>query len=183
MIDYDKIPFAYRGDSDRMSKQIPHRLKAVKKFIGRDISTFKTLDIGTSNEFGRRLGLKDNTLETDLNSTVEAPSQDYDLIGCFEVIEHLMNPLMLLVRCHSLLQSSGVLYLSTPRPFFGFLQGPQHLTEYKKSRMIQMLDYAGFEVTKTQKIRFWEWSFMFYGFRPIFRTLFHRCIIYECVKK
>jgi hypothetical protein len=80
------------------------------------------------------------------------------------------------------LKPGGVLYVSTPRPWFGFLQGKQHPTEYKVDRFIRILEFAGFKVTKTKKFQFWAWRFVFYGFRPLFRVLFHRTVLYECVK-
>ena len=176
------IPFADQWDNDYQSKQIKHRLKATRAFIGVDISEHKSLDIGTPNEFGQALGLLHNTLETDFNFALIAPSFDYDLIGAFEVFEHVMNPLNLAIECRELLADNGVLYISTPRPWFGFLQGKHHFTEYKPDRFIQMLTFAGFKVTRTRKIMFWDWSFIFWGIRPAIRTLTNRTILYECVK-
>ena len=182
MIDYDKIPFAYIGDSKIMSKQIPHRLRVVKKFIGYDIGKLKSLDIGGPNKFGELLGLKDNTLEMDLNRSLKAPGENYDLIGCFEIIEHIMNPLFMMDFIFAVLRPGGVCYLSTPRPWFGFLQGRQHFTEYKPDRFKRMVEYAGFEVVRTKKFCIWDWDFIFYGFRPVFRVLFHRNYLWELRK-
>jgi len=180
--DYENIPFAYRGDSDMMSKQVPHRLRVTQRFIGKDIAGLKTLDIGASNMFGRLLGLKDNTGMVDLNHDFSAPSKNYDLVGCFEIIEHVMNPLNLLLNIHKVLKHEGYCYLSTPRPFFGFLQGRQHFTEYKPDRMERMMVFAGFKVIRRKKFCIWDWDFFFYGFRPAFRVLFHRNYIWELRK-
>jgi hypothetical protein len=93
-----------------------------------------------------------------------------------------LNPLNLLIACREHLRRGGRLYISTPRPFFGFLQGKQHPAEYKVDRMIKIIEFAGFTVTKTKKIMLWNPLFFFYGFRPMFRVLFHRTVLYECVK-
>ena len=65
--DFSKIPFGNPGDCNIGKKNTRHRLKVVRKFIGRDLSGLKTLDIGVSNRFGRELGIKHNTLPYDLN--------------------------------------------------------------------------------------------------------------------
>lgn len=183
--DFGRIPFAYIGDSREMSAQVgPHRLNVIRKFIADSCwsSGSKTLDVGGPNKFGELLFTTHNTLNYDLNFHVEAPSSDYNVIFCFEIIEHLMNPLFLMTELHKLLCRGGVMYLSTPRPFFGFLQGKQHFTEYKPDRIEQMFRYAGFEVLRRRKFCLWNWWFMFWGFRPIFRVLFHRNYLWELRK-
>lgn len=40
----------------------------------------------------------------------------FDLITCFETIEHLRNPELFLEECHRILKPSGVLIVSTPVP-------------------------------------------------------------------
>ena len=49
----------------------------------------------------------------DLNWTWKINNK-YDTILCFQVIEHLMNPLMFLSVCKQVLQKNGILYISYP---------------------------------------------------------------------
>lgn len=178
--DYSIIPFAYIGDSRAIvSKHINHRLSVMQKFIGKDIRGLHTLDVGGPNGFGERLGIKDTTLPYDLNFVVRAPSYDYDMIFCLETIEHIMNPLMVMIELRKLLKPGGVMYLSTPRPFWGFLQGGQHFTEYKPRPFERMCVFAGYEVVRRKKFCLWDWDFFFWGVRPMFRVLFHRNYLYE----
>ena len=177
--DFEIIPFAYLGDSREMSKYIKHRLDVVRKFIGRDISGLKTLDVGGYNKFGELLGTTHNTLPYDHNFRIEAPSDDYDIIFNFEIIEHLMNPLFMMIELRELLKPDGRMYISTPRPFFGFLQGPEHFTEYKPHRFERMMKFAGWKIVKRKKFGLWDRDFFYWGIRPFFRVLFHRTYIWE----
>ena len=41
------------------------------------------------------------------------PSNSYDIITMYEVIEHLLDPTILLQECHRLLKPNGLLFIST----------------------------------------------------------------------
>lgn len=168
-------------DVDLPNNTIRKRIRFLKKFYHH--SPEDTLDIGSSNYVGRSLGIKHNTLECDFNYELVTEKNKYKVVTCFEVIEHLMNPLTLLENIHKILEDNGTLYLSTPVcPIISWFFGKYHITEYKKFMMRNILEYAGFKVVNHKIIRAWDWWFMFGGFRPFFRTWLHRYQFYECVK-
>jgi len=176
------IPFSEPGDDNDINFNKGKRVQIVRDFIGMDLQNLKTLDIGAPNAFGKLLGIKDNTLRTDLNDELHAPDKDYDLILFSEILEHLMNPLMALRSCHDLLKPGGILIVSTPTPNRFFIQSPSHLTEYRPDRLVQMLRWAGFEVLDYKKFCIWDKRFMFYGIRPFLRVLFHRSQLWKLRK-
>ena len=181
---YSLIPFAEPGDKDEVNANKGRRVRIVRAFLGQDLSGTKTLDIGQSNAFGRLLGLKDNTLDTDLNVELVAPDKDYDLILFSEIIEHLFNPGERLKDCYNLLRPGGALIVSTPILFSKwFFQSPHHVTEYTPKRFKRMLEYYGFKTVKYRSMLIWDWwPFMFTGVRPFLRVLFHRSQLWYCIK-
>jgi SAM-dependent methyltransferase len=181
---YSEIPFAEPGDDNADNANKGRRVRIVREFIGQDLSELHTLDIGCTNAFGRKMGIKDNTLATDLNVELVAPSDNYDLILCSELIEHNFNPGRMIERCWELLKPGGVLIVSTPVGNMSyFLQSPHHLTEYRPKRFRVMLEYYGFEVKKLKIFCIWDWwPFAFSGIRPLWRCLFHRSMLFYCVK-
>jgi SAM-dependent methyltransferase len=185
-MDYSKIPFADPGDKDEIRAALRHRLRVVRKFIGKGCPWvgLHTLDIGDTNKFGRALGVKDNTLEGDLNKSVRAPSKDYDVVTCFEVIEHVMNPLGLMGGIYRLLKKGGRCYISTPvrTILFPILEPPKHFTEYRRVPMEKLFGYVGFKVVKYKRFTLWDWNFMFWGVRPFLRVLFQRNQMWELRK-
>jgi hypothetical protein len=82
-------------------------------------------------------------------------------VVCFEVFEHVMNPLFLLDNIAMVLNRGGVLYLSTPvHNRFGFMFNETcHFAEYKVEAVKTCLEYSGFKVTDThlfKSIPFWR---------------------------
>jgi len=188
---YSEITFAEPGDKDADNANKQRRVEIVQDFIGKDLSKLHTLDIGQSNQFGRKLGIKHNTYDTDLHRELVAPSNNYDVILFSEICEHLFNIGMIIEKCYDLLAEDGVLIVSTPRqnPSY-FYQSPHHLTEYRPDRFKMMLEYYGFEVKKIKTFCIWDWfylnkyyvPFIFTGLRPLWRCLFHRSMLFYCVK-
>ena len=167
------------GDAIKFCIQKQKRLVDLRRFLGK--LPEKTLDIGQPNYAGRALGVMHNTLATDFNFVILAPEKDYDAVLCFEVIEHVMNPFDMLRAIRGFLRPGGKLYLSTP-VMFPWYQGPHHFTEYKVKNFRVMLEYAGFKILRSEITKPWPWWFMFWGFRPFFRVMFHRTQLYECEK-
>jgi SAM-dependent methyltransferase len=74
----------------------------------------------------------------------------FDVIACFEVIEHVEHPVELLKGIARQLRADGVLYLSTPNgPVVtspdGVLSDPTHVREYSASEIGALLARAGLE--------------------------------------
>jgi hypothetical protein len=180
----ERIPFAYEGDMHVIRRGLTHRIKVIRRFMGLEtLACMKALDIGASNKFSRALGVEDNTLLTDLNREIHAPDKDYEVVTCFEIFEHNMNPLGMMDFIYDILKPGGVCYFSCPSlGWLGFYQGPNHFTEYKRSQLERMFRYVGFEIVKYKKFNLWDPWFIFFGFRPAWRVLFNRTHLFELRK-
>lgn len=177
------IPFKYHGNSTDPDLNNCHRLKLYRKFIGLETIPSDSLDIGEPGYISRELEVFDNTIETDFNHEVKAPAPPYQTITCFEVINHICNPLQFMEQIRDLLRPGGVLYLSCPIVFlipwhhcrFNFVM-------YGQDRLETMFEYAGFKVVRSKKCIPWPFRFVFLGIRPVFRFLFNRIVIWELRK-
>lgn len=180
----ERIPFAYEGDMNVIKRGLKHRIRVIRKFMGMEsLAGVKSLDIGASNKFSRELGVNDNTLMTDLNREIYAPDKDYDVVTCFEILEHQMAPLYMMDFIYGILKPGGVCYLSTPAlGWLGFFQGPNHFFESKRSQFERMFRYVGFEVVKYTKFQLWDRNFIFFGFRPFWRVTTNRTHLWELRK-
>ncbi len=162
----------WREDSNTIK-----RAEVYEKFMGK--ISHPSLDIGSKNFIGSILNIEDNTIDCDFNWSVMAPEIKYKTITCFEVIEHVMNPLAFMVNLKRLLDTDGKIYLSTPViPFISWYQWSEHFTEYKEKPFDVMLRYAGFRVVSKKVFRPFKWWFYFTGFRP-FARLIMKNVIYE----
>lgn len=112
----------------------------------------------------------------------------FSVVTCFEVIEHVMNPLSFLLLLRDELTSGGVLYLSTPvHNRFGFyFNETNHFTEYKESSLRTLVEYAGFRITDYHQFRsipFWQGMKRGGGlFRTALRVSSQRTQILRAVK-
>jgi len=70
----------------------------------------------------------------------------YNTILCFEIIEHLLNPLLFLSECKRLMRKKGLLYISYPTHTLKYFWHESHFHEYDKSRFVYLLKIAGLEV-------------------------------------
>lgn len=177
------IPFA-SGPTSR-DVGVTNRAKHYIKFI--DEASGPILDVGNWNyvsemlERAFRIGL-DSTLDSDFNDIVTAPQKRYNTIFCFEVIEHVMNPLQFMGQLRDLLYPNGVLYVSTPRLFLGIYHSPHHFTEYKPKKLEILFKYAGLVIEKSGlHCQFPVWWGLT-GIRPAFRVLFHRNRVWKLRK-
>ena len=185
-MDYSKIPFAAVGDKDTLRGVLHHRLRITKEFMGDDVKASNTImDIGSDNLFARSLGIHEHPYETDYNVTILSPSgKKYDVVTCFEILEHLMNPLGLMQSIHKMLKRGGVCYLSTPKAaIINWYCGPKHFAEYKRDRLETMFKYVGFEVVKYRTLALHDWWTIFTGFRPPLRYVLQRSHLWKLTSR
>ena len=176
----DVIPWDYHGSANREDANNKHRLKIYRKFIGRNHLECYSLDIGQSNYIGRCLGVQDNTLPTNYNYDIGVKGTNYLAITCFEVINHVMNPLQFMEQIHSLLREGGICYLSAPKLWLvPWHHCKYNFVNYKPSKLKVLFEYAGFKAVRCETHNPWPWWFMFCGFRPFFRTLLNRIQVWE----
>jgi len=141
-----------------------------------------SLDIGEPNSISKYLEIKKNT-NFDLNW--EWPvSEKFRTITCFEVIEHVENPLMLMKEIYDHLEPGGKLYLTTPvRWWIG--KGKHHFHEFSIGELTAMLHKVGFLIYTHERIRAYQFNGHF-GIRPIVRWLrdifIGQCVFVEAEK-
>ena len=144
------------------------------KFVSKFKSGVTVLDIGGLNIFGQRLAeaceLKYNYTSGDLNYFGWSNSDTkFDNIFCFEIIEHLMNPLLFLQelkKCCNRDTKIFITYPFTPR----WLMSNRHFHEYRDIEFITLCHEAGFRIVNynTYHNRH-DVSFYLTGIRPFLR--------------
>lgn len=126
---------------------------------------------------------EDNPLRKMINPVIESINVDFDrdkfpgewnTIFCFEVLEHLYNPLFFLEELKKSLLPDGIIYLSTPYQWPHIIKGRHHFHEITTDRLMWLFDEAGLKIIKQGKVSIaGKWYNHFYGFRPILRYFQH----------
>ncbi len=86
-----------------------------------------------------------------INSSKELPCSTFDLVTCFDVMEHLTNDEELIGELHRTLKSNGVLLLTVPALnilWSGEDIISKHVRRYRKHELIQKIERKNFEVIK-----------------------------------
>ena len=139
------------------------------------------LDVGDRTPLTKKLetkfSCKFDSTKGDLDEMVLKGA--YQVITCFEVIEHLFNPLHFLLQCKEVLSERGVLYLSMPTYKPAFLWSKDHFHEMTEDSFSSLLERSGFEIKRKEIFRVHPFGFYFTGFRPLLRGVFDRRIICE----
>lgn len=148
----------------------------------------KILDVGERNPFTEILEQHFNRKIEDtglLNLDTEKLQGSYKTIFCFEVIEHLMNPLFFMRNCFEILEDEGRMYISTPLRRPGLLRDNEtHFNEYKPKELHILFDRAEFKINRLRVVRHIPSSWLLKGIRPALRYLFFgRNIQVELSKK
>ena len=114
----------------------------------------RVADCGEPNalkcEVVKHFGMAINSIEWDFNYPHRGETK-YDTILCFEILEHLFNPLTFLESMKSMLAEDGYIYLSTPYQRPAFLRGIRHFHEIPTDRLMWLFEAAGLEVVETGK--------------------------------
>jgi SAM-dependent methyltransferase len=180
------VKHPYMQEDDNVAENA--RLSSVRyeqtlSFIGDKLSG-KCLDIGANNPFTqemrKHLNVEIDNTEGDLDET--ELHGEYDVVFCFEVIEHLFNPLFHLRQVNKVLKPGGRAFISTPRNRPRFLWFEHHFHEMYLKNLLDLVHYAGFRVERQELIRVHPWWFYFTGIRPFFRMFFDRVWIMELHK-
>ncbi|HWQ27158.1 MAG TPA: methyltransferase domain-containing protein [Chlorobaculum sp.] len=127
------------------------------------------------SHFGCRFG--NTSLDLDTGSL----DGSYPVVTAFEVVEHLYNPLHLLLEIRKVLHPapSSRLFLSTPAWKPGFLQSPEHFHEMSRRSLDSLLSRSGFTVVRSEEFGIRSPLFFLTGFRPLLRCIFEKIMIFE----
>lgn len=142
------------------------------------------LDIGERNPQTESLEKQlDIQIEsTDIDLDIGTLSGSYDTVFCFEVIEHLFNPLHLLQQIHHVMKKDGILFLSTPKGKPHFLVAAHHFHEMYERDLRALIKRAGFDIVRLEYHRVRPLSHCI-GFRPLLRFFLERKTMLELKKQ
>lgn len=141
------------------------------------------LDIGDRTPMTDRLeslfGCRFDTTSVDLD--VGSLDGRYPVATAFEVLEHLYNPLHLLLEVRKVLEPAPAsrLFISTPAWKPELLQSPDHFHEMTRRSLESLIDRAGFAVVRRGEFRIRPLWFSFTGLRPMLRGIFEKIVVYE----
>lgn len=125
--------------------------------IGIDISK-RAIESCRSNS--KHLGVSGNTSFQVVNFPDEVPKDNFDLIICSEVLEHLRDEHRVLGEIVSLLKKKGLVIISVPSrsaPLFemgladDFDERVGHLRRYSEKELIKKLENSGLEVLEVKR--------------------------------
>jgi len=168
---------------DEYDSKIHNRIRRAKtlEFLTPHENAQKGLDIGERSFFTGQLenlfGIPLDNTSVDLD--VGSFESEYDVITCFEVIEHLFNPLHCLLEIKKALSPGGRIYLSTPCGKPRLLWSPHHFHEMSSRSINALLQRAGLSVVRQKKIRILPWWHYLTGFRPLLRGVCDRTWLFE----
>lgn len=141
------------------------------------------LDIGDRTPMTALLeshfGCRFDTTTVDLDTGQLSGS--YPIVTAFEVLEHLYNPLHLLLEVRKVLDPgpSSRLFVSTPAWKPGFLQSPDHFHEMSRRSLESLFSRADFEVVRSEEFSIRPFRFCMTGVRPFLRCIFEKIMIHE----
>jgi SAM-dependent methyltransferase len=93
---------------------------------------------------------------------VDQPSQSWDVVSLFHVLEHLRDPLNLLSKVHGWLRPRGVLVIQVPnacslqarlcRSRWSAFDVPRHLVHWTEDTLTRALQQTGYDVLAIRRI-------------------------------
>jgi len=164
------------------------RLRKTREFLKKNLSELnlvppnafskkvgKILCTGAKNDFDEDacvcVGAEYHYTNIDLDEPFPFIEQDFDYVFCFDVIEHLMNPLLFL---RELRKMDTPVIISYPRHPFAPFWGSCHFHEFGEKQFYTLLSTAGFKVKHrtTFSTRIWWWKYLLnFGIRPKLRFI------------
>ncbi len=90
----------------------------------------------------------------------------FDGAFAFEVIEHLLNPLIFM---RDVALNTDIIYLSTPINRPKWMRNKElHFHEFNYNELVHLIEVAGFKIVDEKRINCTTWK-MITGFRPLLR--------------
>jgi hypothetical protein len=112
-------------------------------------------------------------------------TKSFKTVFCFEVLEHLCNPLLLLRRIKEFIVDDADIYLSFPSGRPQFLWTDYHFHEFDPARAEKLFEMAGYRIIVSDRtpILWMKPGKYFKGIRPLLRLIFPlRCRLYHLKK-
>lgn len=155
---------------DKYPNSFTNRVKETIKFIN---PTGAVADCGENNPMKESIekyfNIKITSLDWNFNEK-HSITEKYDTILCFEVLEHVFNPLLFLEELKRILNPGGKIYISTPYQYPQFLKAIHHYHEIPKDRLMWLFTEANLHVVTAGKVTIaGNWYNHILGFRPILR--------------
>lgn len=179
-------PYAYELEKTDSALHSEKDFKTITSFIPNNHEFGKVLDIGEINHLSKKLSSFYNIDidQTDIDLDIDTLSGNYDTIFCFEVIEHLFNPLHLLLQMSNVLNSKGTIFLSTPKRRPHFMWYKYHFHEFSQSELTNLFNRADLYINnKTFKMSGRPLINYFKGIRPLLRLFIERKCLVQLSKK
>ena len=174
---FKQHPLNFRAGAIYDPKIEARRMEIISRFMG--CYGLPVLDVGEKNGFGAALaseaigdGYPINTSgDLDAFWIPSAPKlRTYPTVWIFEVIEHLMNPLLFMLRLRNYCDNRTRIFITYPRHSVSLFWAPNHFHEMDKFRFRHLVESAGYEIVKhKKKILYRKWSSYFKGLRPLCR--------------
>jgi SAM-dependent methyltransferase len=163
---------------DRFPNSFKNRVNETIAFLRYESPYGKLIaDCGEDNPMKRAiekdLDLRIDSLDWDFNCPAPETGK-YDVVLCFEVLEHLYNPLLFLNELKGKLLPGGIIYLSTPYQRPQILKAIHHYHEIPDDRIMWLFDEAGLRVEKMERVTIaGNWYDHILGIRPVLRYFQH----------
>ncbi|EAT58277.1 methyltransferase domain-containing protein [Chlorobium ferrooxidans] len=150
------------------------RLLTAAALSGLDLGDRTPLTASLEQLFG--CSFESTTIDLD----VESLSGSYAVVTAFEVLEHLYNPLHLLLEVRKILYGSGGrLFVSMPIAKPASLKSADHFHEMSRDEALSLFMRAGFRVERSGQFRIRHPLFYLTGLKPLLRAWYEKVQIYE----
>ena len=160
---------------EKLPNSFINRAKETVRYLVDEPLLGRIADCGEDNPMKyyiqKSFGLTIDSLDWDFNKEHNLTGlKRYDVIFCFEVLEHVMNPLLFLNKLKEILKEDGTIYLSTPYQRPQCLKAIHHYHEIPDDRILWLFESAGLEVISKTKITIaGNWYDHIKGIRPFLR--------------
>ncbi|TKJ40323.1 hypothetical protein CEE37_08330 [candidate division LCP-89 bacterium B3_LCP] len=184
-----KNPFRGSADETLTPAILKGRIAFYSNWIKELPEDIQILDIAEPNPISQSLQEKYRlnivNTEGDLNFADWTPIEQFQCVFCFEVIEHLQNPLFFLKELRKRMVPEGQLFLTCPKATFRLLQMPDHFNEMDEYRLRTVFDIArDFEIVEFGETGSnYPWFIFWRGYRPLLRALFQKSFYLKAIAK
>jgi SAM-dependent methyltransferase len=158
---------------EKLPNSFTRRVKQTIDYLDKQGLKGRIADCGENNPMKEAIEshfkIKIDSLDWDFNRE-NTITEKYDAILCFEVLEHVFNPLLFLEQLKKMLADGGIIYLSTPYQYPQFLKAIHHYHEIPADRIIWLYKEAGLKILDRVKVTIaGSWYNHLLGFRPVLR--------------